>query len=83
MEQKKYLKLKDKFFYGIGDFASNIFSVTVGSFVLVFLTNAVGLNPVIIGTLMGISKILDGVSDVFFGSLIDRTQTKMGKSGCS
>lgn len=80
MEERNYLTLKDKLFYGVGDFASNIFSVSVGSFVLVFLTNAVGLNSVIIGTIMGISRLLDGITDVLFGSLIDRTQTKMGKA---
>ena len=64
----------------MGDFASNIFSVTIGSFVLIYLTNIVGLNSAIVGTLMLVSKILDGVTDVFFGSLIDRTHSKMGKA---
>lgn len=80
MEEKKYLKNSDKLFYGMGDFASNLFSVTIGSFVLIYLTNIVGLNSAIIGTLMLISKLLDGVTDVFFGSLIDRTHNKMGKA---
>lgn len=80
MEEKKYLKNHDKFFYGMGDFASNIFSVTIGSFVLIYLTNVVGLNSAIVGTLMLISKVLDGVTDVFFGSMIDRTHSKMGKA---
>lgn len=80
MEEKKYLKTKDKLFYGIGDFASNIFSVTVGSFVLVYLTTALGLNGAIIGTIMLVSKVLDGITDVLFGSLIDRTHSKMGKA---
>lgn len=34
----------------------------------------------IVGTLMAVSKIFDGVSDFFFGNLIDRTKTKMGKA---
>lgn len=80
MEQKKYLKWNDKLFYGMGDFASNLFSVTIGSFVMIYLTNIMGLNSAIIGTIMLVSKLLDGVTDVFFGSLIDRTNSKMGKA---
>lgn len=34
----------------------------------------------VVGTLIALSKLFDGVSDVFFGSLIDKTQTKMGKA---
>ncbi|MBQ7993874.1 MAG: MFS transporter [Solobacterium sp.] len=79
-EEKKYLKLKDKLFYGMGDFASNIFSVLVGSFVMVYMTTEMGMDGRIIGTLMLISKILDGVSDIIFGNLIDRTHSKMGKA---
>ena len=59
-EEKKYLKLKDKIFYGMGDFASNIFSVLVGSFVMVYMTTQMGMNGAVIGTLMLITKLLDG-----------------------
>lgn len=80
MDEKKYLKWYDKVFYGMGDFASNCFSVVVGSFVMVYMTNQMGMDSRIIGTLMLITKLLDGVSDILFGSLIDRTHTKMGKA---
>ena len=39
-----------------------------------------GLNSGIIGTLMLASKFLDGISDVIFGTLIDRTHSKLGKA---
>ena len=39
-----------------------------------------GLNTGIIGTLMLVSKFLDGISDVIFGNLIDRTKSKLGKA---
>ena len=50
------------------------------SFVMIYLTDTVGLNAGIVGTLIAISKLLDGVSDVFFGSMIDKTKSKMGKA---
>ena len=47
---------------------------------MLYLTNAVGLNSAIIGTLMMVSKLLDGVSDIFFGGLMDKTKSKMGQA---
>ncbi len=80
MDEKKYLKWYDKIFYGMGDLASNCFSVVIGSFVMVYMTTEMGMNSAIIGTLMLITKLLDGLSDIFFGNLLDRTHTKMGKA---
>ncbi|MDN5551967.1 MAG: glycoside-pentoside-hexuronide (GPH):cation symporter, partial [Brevibacterium sp.] len=49
-------------------------------FVMIYLTDTMGLNPGIIGTLIMVSRIFDGISDIFFGSLIDKTNTRMGKA---
>ena len=42
---------------------------------MIFLTDTVGMNAGVVGTLIAASKLLDGVSDIFFGSLIDKTHT--------
>lgn len=47
---------------------------------MIFLTDTVGLNAGIVGTLIAVSKFFDGVSDVFFGAMIDKTHSKMGKA---
>lgn len=47
---------------------------------MLYLTNTVGLNPGIIGTLIMVSKLFDGVSDIFFGTMIDKTKSKLGKA---
>lgn len=78
--EKKYLKWYQKLAYGSGDLASNCSYGLVSSFVLLYLTGTLGLNSAIIGSLMLASKILDGISDVIFGTLIDRTHSKMGKA---
>lgn len=80
MEEKRYLKWNNKLGYGIGDVAANCSYGLVTSFVLIYLTNTVGLNAGIVGTLIMVSKLLDGVSDIIFGMIIDRTKTKMGKA---
>ena len=52
----------------------------LSAFVMIFLTDTVGMNAGIVGTLIAVSKLFDGVSDIFFGSLIDKTHSKMGKA---
>ena len=80
MEQKKYLKWYNIVGYGTGDIAGNVVYAFLSSFVMIYLTNTVGLNAGIVGTLIAVSKIFDGVTDVFFGSIIDKTKSKMGKA---
>ena len=80
MEEKNYLKWYNKVGYGSGDIAGNVVFAFLSSFIMIYLTNTVGLNAGVIGSLIAFSKILDGVSDVFFGSMIDKTHSKMGKA---
>ncbi len=80
MEEKKYLKWYNKVGYGSGDVAGNVVYAFLSSFVMLYLTNTVGLNAGIVGTLIAVSKLFDGVTDVFFGSMIDKTHSKMGKA---
>ena len=80
MGEKKYLKWYNKVGYGTGDIAGNVVYAFLSSFVMIYLTNTVGLNAGIIGTLIALSKLFDGVTDVFFGSMIDKTKSRMGKA---
>ncbi|MBQ8803192.1 MAG: MFS transporter [Tyzzerella sp.] len=80
MEEKKYLKWYNKVGYGSGDIAGNVVYAFLTSFVMVYLTDTVGLNAGIVGTLIAVSKLFDGVTDIFFGSMIDKTKSKMGKA---
>lgn len=80
MTEKRYLKWYNKVGYGSGDIAGNVVYAFLSSFVMIYLTDTIGLNAGVIGTLMMFSKIFDGVTDVFFGALIDKTHSKMGKA---
>ncbi|MCI7130437.1 MAG: MFS transporter [Lachnospiraceae bacterium] len=80
MEEKRYLKWYNMVGYGTGDIAGNVVYALLSSFVMIYLTNTVGLNAGIVGTLIAVSKLFDGVTDVFFGSMIDKTKSKMGKA---
>ena len=80
MEEKKYLKWYHKIGYGAGDIAGNCVYALLTAFMMIYLTDTVGLSMGIVSTLIAVSKIFDGVSDFFFGRMIDKTHTKMGKA---
>ena len=80
MEEKKYLKWYNKVGYGSGDIAGNVVYAFLTSFVMIYLTDSVGLAAGIVGTLIAVSKLFDGFTDIFFGSMIDKTHHKMGKA---
>lgn len=80
MEEKRYLKWYNKIGYGSGDIAGSGVYNFLAAFVMIYLTNTIGLNPGVIGTLMMLSKLCDGISDVFFGAMIDKTRSKLGRA---
>ena len=80
MEEKKYLKWYHKVGYGSGDVAGNCVYALLTAFMMIYLTDTVGLSMGIVSTLIAVSKVFDGVSDFFFGRMIDKTKSKMGKA---
>ena len=66
--------------YGSGGFAFNMINGIIGSFLTIYFTSAAGLNAGIIATILAVSKIFDGISDLIMGRIVDRTDTKMGKA---
>lgn len=80
MTEKKYLKWYNKIGYGSGDIAGNVVYALLSTFAMFYLTDTIGMDVGIVGTLMAVSKIFDGFSDIFFGSLIDKTKSKLGKA---
>ena len=80
MQEKTYLKWYNKVGYGSGDIAGNVVYAFLSSFVMIYLTNTVGLNPGVVGTLIAASKFFDGITDIFFGAMIDKTKSRLGKA---
>lgn len=70
MNDRKYLKWYNKVGYGSGDIAGNVVYALLSAFVMIYLTDTVGLKAGIVGSLIALSKLFDGVSDVFFGAMI-------------
>ena len=80
MENQKGLKLIQKIGYGIGDAGSNFCWTFIASFFLIYCTDTLGISAAAIGTVLMFSRVLDGISDVVMGRVIDATHSKMGKA---
>jgi len=80
MNERRYLKWYNKVGYGSGDIAGNCVYALLTAFMMIYLTDTIGLSMGIVSTLIAASKIFDGVTDFFFGRMIDKTHSKMGKA---
>lgn len=81
MAQKRYaISLKERVSYAIGDVGCNFVWSTVASFLTLYYTDSVGIAAAVVGTLMLVTRLLDGLTDLGFGLILDRTKTKMGKA---
>ena len=66
--------------FAIGDGGCNLVWTTIGSYLTLYYTDSVGLATAFIGTMMLLTRLLDGVSDLIMGSILDRTHTRWGKA---
>lgn len=76
------ITIGEKIAYGGGDLASNLILVLTSTFVTFFYTDALGLNAGIIGTIMLLSRVFDGFTDIFMGFVMDQVKSKHGKTRC-
>lgn len=71
---------------GVGKFwawqsrgASAAINFIVVSFVAIYCTDSLGMPPALVGTLLAVSSVVDAITDLFAGYLVDKTNTKWGK----
>lgn len=88
MSKKRYnlnefaaISLKEKIAYFVGECGScgmfYYLTITLSTY---FFTDVMHLSATTLGTIIIVSRIFDGVSDLIVGSLVDRTHTKWGKA---
>ncbi|MBS5937949.1 MFS transporter [Clostridium sp.] len=65
--------------YKSSDVTAAGISAIVISFLSLYCTDALGMNPMIVGSLLMASKIFDAFTDIIAGWLVDNTHTKLGK----
>lgn len=74
------LSLTTKLSYASGDVACNIVFGMIGTLLTLFYTDYVGIAPATVGLVMLLSRIFDGVSDLIMGVIVEKTESKWGKS---
>ena len=83
MENKSKLtlsKIIERFSYGCGDFGCNIIYTAMSAFLMLYYTDYAGVSALAVGTIMMVSRIFDGVSDIIMGVIVDRTKSRFGKA---
>ncbi len=83
MKEKKKLTptlIWERFCYGCGDFGCNIIYTAMSAFLLFYYTDYAGVSAAAVGTIMLVSRVFDGVSDIIMGMIVDRTKSKYGKA---
>lgn len=70
---------KEGFSYSLCGFGQNLICTIIGSYLTVFMTDAIGFNALAVAFLMLGARIFDALNDPIMGSIVDRTRTKWGK----
>lgn len=70
----------EKFAYGCGEISTNIVFTIATSLLVMFYTDVAHVSPSIIGMIIAISQVFNGVSDITAGFIVDRTRSKYGRA---
>lgn len=71
---------KQRFGYGLGDFACNLIWQVISLYLLYFYTDVMKLDAKAIAAMFVVCRVIDAVTDVLVGFAIDTTKTRWGKS---
>lgn len=78
--KKAKIGVGTKIAYGSGDVACNIVYGMISTLLVMFYTDYAGVSPMLVGTVMMLSRIFDGISDVIMGYIVSKTKSKWGQS---
>lgn len=73
------MQSKEALSFSICGFGQNIICTVIGSYLTVFMTDAIGFNALAVAFLMLFARVFDALNDPIMGSIVDRTRTKWGK----
>ena len=65
--------------FGIAGFGQNLICTIIGSYLTIFMTDAIGFPALSVAFLMLFTRLFDALNDPIMGSIVDRTRTKWGK----
>lgn len=77
--QSQRLPAIQKYAFGIGAIGKDAICNLVGAFLMLYLTDTLGLGAAFAGVLLGAARIWDAINDPMMGMIVDNTRTKYGK----
>ena len=66
--------------YGIGDFSFCFIYGAIGSYIVYFYTDIALIGATTVGTILLLSKVFDGISDMIMGYIIENVHSPLGKA---
>jgi GPH family glycoside/pentoside/hexuronide:cation symporter len=79
MDRAERLPVRVKLGFGVGDLGGNLYFTVIAFWLLIYLTDTVGIAAGLAGIVIMVSKIWDAVVDPFIGYISDRTRTRWGR----
>ena len=73
------LPIRTKLAFGLGSAAETIALAATGSYAMFYYNQVLGLSATLAGLAITASLIFDGLADPIFGSLSDRTRSRLGR----
>ena len=71
--------LFEKISYGMGDVACNVVFALTSGLTTYFYTNVMSVSAAMVGMILLISRLFDGISDVAIGVIMDKVHSKHGR----
>lgn len=66
--------------FALSEVATNPIATILMAFLVYFYTDVIGMNAAVVGMVILVSKVMDGISDLIGGNIVDHTHTKAGKA---
>ena len=73
------MQSKEALSFSLCGFGQNLICTIIGSYITIFMTDAVGFSATSVAILMLLARLYDAGNDPIMGSIVDRTRTKWGK----
>ncbi|WP_070083388.1 MFS transporter [Lactiplantibacillus plantarum] len=72
----KQVEKSEKISYGLGNLAANLLLTTANTYMVYYYTDIAGMTAAIVGALLLVAKIIDGVFDLSIGVFLDSTANR-------
>lgn len=73
------LSMGRKLCFGIGGLGKDLCYATISTYLMIYLTDTVGISPFFVGNLFLVARVWDAINDPMMGFIVDNTKTRWGK----